>query len=100
MSLVNTTEENFKSEIAEGKVLVDFYADWCGPCQMIAPILEEVAASQDAVKIVKLNVDNAASIAGEYRVMSIPTMILFENGEVKDQKVGVVSKEDILNWIA
>ncbi len=100
MSLVITTEDKFKEEIATGKVLVDFYADWCGPCQMIAPILEEVAKEQDAVKIVKLNVDNAASIAGEYRVMSIPTMILFENGEVKDQKVGVVSKEDILNWIA
>ncbi len=100
MSLVITTEDKFKEEIATGKVLVDFYADWCGPCQMIAPILEEVAKEQDAVKIVKLNVDNAASIAGEYRVMSIPTMILFENGEVKDQKVGVISKEDILNWIA
>lgn len=100
MSLVITTEDKFKEEIATGKVLVDFYADWCGPCQMIAPILEEVAKEQEDVKIVKLNVDNAASIAGEYRVMSIPTMILFENGEVKDQKVGVVSKEDIINWIA
>ncbi len=100
MSIVIATAENFKEEIVTGKVLVDFYADWCGPCQMIAPILEDIASTQDGCKIVKINVDTAQEIAGSYRVMSIPTMILFEDGEVKDQKVGVSSKEDILNWIA
>ncbi len=97
--IVHTTEEKFNEEIKSGKVLVDFYADWCGPCQMLGPILEEVAAEQSDVKIVKLNVDNAQSIAGQYRVMSIPTMILFNDGEVVDQKVGVVAKSDILTWI-
>ncbi len=97
--IVHTTEEKFNEEIKSGKVLVDFYADWCGPCQMLGPILEEVAAEQSDVKIVKLNVDNAQSIAGQYRVMSIPTMILFNEGEVVDQKVGVVAKADILTWI-
>ncbi len=97
--IVHTTEEKFNEEIKSGKVLVDFYADWCGPCQMLGPILEEVAAEQSDVKIVKLNVDNAQSIAGQYRVMSIPTMILFNDGEVVDQKVGVVAKADILTWI-
>lgn len=99
MSLVIKPEE-FKDVINSGKVLVDFYADWCGPCQMLAPILEQLAEEQTDVKIVKLNVDEAQSIAGEYRVMSIPTMILFENGEVVDQKVGVLSKEDISTWIS
>ncbi len=97
--IVHTTEEKFNEEIKSGKVLVDFYADWCGPCQMLGPILEEIAAEQSDVKIVKLNVDNAQSIAGQYRVMSIPTMILFNDGEVVDQKVGVVAKADILTWI-
>lgn len=99
MSLV-IKPEDFKDVINSGKVLVDFYADWCGPCQMLAPILEQLAEEQTDVKIVKLNVDEAQSIAGEYRVMSIPTMILFENGEVVDQKVGVLSKEDISTWIS
>ncbi len=99
MSLVIKSED-FKDVINSGKVLVDFYADWCGPCQMLAPILEQLAEEQTDVKIVKLNVDEAQSIAGEYRVMSIPTMILFENGEVVDQKVGVLSKEDISTWIS
>ncbi len=97
--IVHTTEEKFNEEIKSGKVLVDFYADWCGPCQMLGPILEEIATEQSDVKIVKLNVDNAQSIAGQYRVMSIPTMILFNDGEVVDQKVGVVAKADILTWI-
>lgn len=99
MSLV-IKPEDFKDVINSGKVLVDFYADWCGPCQMLAPILEQLAEEQTDVKIVKLNVDEAQSIAGKYRVMSIPTMILFENGEVVDQKVGVLSKEDISTWIS
>lgn len=99
MSLV-IKPEDFKDVINNGKVLVDFYADWCGPCQMLAPILEQLAEEQSDVKIVKLNVDEAQNIAAEYRVMSIPTMILFENGQVVDQKVGVLSKEDITTWIS
>ncbi len=90
--------EDFEQEIKEGLVLVDFYADWCGPCQVVGPILDEVAKEVDA-KICKINVDNAQEIAGQYRVMSIPTMILFKDGEVVDQKIGVSQKEDIITWI-
>ncbi len=99
MSLV-VKPEDFKDVISKGKVLVDFYADWCGPCQMLAPILEQLATEQTDVKIVKLNVDEAQNIAAEYRVMSIPTMILFEDGKLVEQKVGVLSKEDIITWIS
>lgn len=99
MSVIYTDAEKFNEEIASGKVLVDFYADWCGPCQALGPILEEVASTDIDAKIVKLNVDNAQEIAGQYRVMSIPTMILFKDGELVDQKVGLSSKEDLITWI-
>lgn len=99
MSVIYTDAEKFNEEIATGKVLVDFYADWCGPCQALGPILEEVASTDIDAKIVKLNVDNAQDIAGQYRVMSIPTMILFKDGELVDQKVGLSSKEDLITWI-
>lgn len=99
MSVIYTDAEKFNEEIATGKVLVDFYADWCGPCQALGPILEEVASTDIDAKIVKLNVDNAQEIAGQYRVMSIPTMILFKDGELVDQKVGLSSKEDLITWI-
>lgn len=98
--IIKGTNDNFNEEIKSGKVLVDFYADWCGPCQALGPILSEVAQEQSDVKIVKVNVDDAQEIAGNYRVMSIPTMILFNDGEVVDQKIGAVAKADILTWIS
>ncbi len=93
MAVVYSTDSSFESDIAEGIVLVDFYADWCGPCKMIAPVLEELAPEvSDYAKIVKVNVDECPGVSGEYKVMSIPTLILFKDGEKVDQTVGFQPK--------
>lgn len=90
------TDVNFQKEALESDipVLVDFYADWCGPCKMIAPIVTELAGEYEGVfKIGKLNVDQEQDTAEKYRVMSIPTLIIFKNGEAVDKVVGLVSKQ-------
>lgn len=89
------TDVNFQKEALDSKlpVLVDFYADWCGPCKMVAPIVSELAEEYDGIfKIGKLNIDNEADTAEKYRVMSIPTLMIIKNGEVVDKIVGAVSK--------
>jgi len=80
-------------------VLVDFYADWCGPCKMLAPMVEEISNESDAFEVVKLNVDDAPDLAARYGVMSIPTLIVFKGGEVAGRTVGVQSKANILKLI-
>ena len=96
MSVIHATEESFAQEIASGLVLVDFYADWCGPCKMIAPVLDELATElEGTAKIVKVNVDNCPAVAAEYKVMSIPTLILFKNGEALEKRIGVQSKAEL-----
>lgn len=84
---------------AEGKVLVDFFATWCGPCTMLAPVLEQVADSKPEVKIVKVDVDEEPELATRYKVMSIPTLIVFEKGEVVKKSLGVISKAELLDLI-
>jgi len=89
------TDDNFQTEVLESDklVLVDFYADWCGPCRMMAPIIDELANEyEESVKIGKLNVDENPETTRKYRVMTIPNMIIFKNGEAVDNVVGVVSK--------
>lgn len=94
MSLVNATDSTFESEIKEGVVLVDFWATWCGPCKMIAPVLEELDEEMEGkLKIIKVDVDEYPEIAGKFDVMSIPTLLLIKNGEVKEQAVGFQPKE-------
>lgn len=99
MATVTVTDSNFDSEVlkAQGKVLVDFWASWCGPCRMLGPIIDEIASeNHENLKVCKLNVDENNATAGNYNVMSIPTMIIFENGKAVNKLVGVRPKAEIL----
>ncbi|MEC5422001.1 thioredoxin [Virgibacillus sp. C22-A2] len=100
MAIENVTDQNFAKEVAEGLVLADFWAPWCGPCKMIAPVLEEIDGEmEDKVQIVKLDVDENQETAGKYGVMSIPTLLLFKDGNVVDQVIGFQPKEALVDLI-
>ncbi len=101
MSVKHISEDQFQAEVMDdkGRVLVDFYADWCGPCKMLGPILEEVSGEIDNLKVVKVNVDEAQDLAKKYGVMSIPTVYLFDGGMNAGKFVGVKSKEDVVDFI-
>lgn len=101
MAVVEITKDNFEETVlkADKPVLVDFWAEWCGPCQMMGPIVDEVAEERDDVIIGKLNVDTQPEIALRYNVMSIPTLILFKNGEEAQKSIGLISKEELLELI-
>ena len=100
MAIVQGTDSNFQQEIANGVVLVDFWAAWCGPCKMIAPVLEEVDAEiGNEVKIVKVDVDNNQATAGEYGIMSIPSLLLFVDGELKAKTAGFMPKDALVDFI-
>lgn len=91
--------QNFDLQISSGTTLVDFYADWCGPCKMIAPLVEEIANERTDITVGKVNVDNDPQIAIKYGVQSIPTLIVFKNGEETDRIIGFRPKEDILKML-
>lgn len=99
MSIVHVNEENFRENISNDKVLVDFFATWCGPCKMLSPVLEEIKGDRSELKIVKVDVDESPMLAKEYGVMSVPTLLLFENGELKKRQSGFMPKEMLNNWI-
>ena len=99
MSVLKFDEGNFEEEVlkANGKVLVDFYADWCGPCRMMSPIIDEIAEEMaETVKVGKINVDNNQELAIKYDVMSIPTIMVFENGNPIKTFIGVTDKNEVL----
>ena len=91
-------DENFQEEIKSGLVLVDFYADWCGPCRMVGPIVEEISNEVENLKVIKINVDEREDIAKMYGIMSIPTLILFKEGEINKKQIGFVPKEVLMQW--
>lgn len=97
MAIINGNKNNFK-ELINNKVIVDFYADWCGPCKMLSPVLDKIS-DEENIDIVKINVDNDPELAKEYGIMSIPTIIVFENGEEKNKNIGLCSKQDIKDMI-
>lgn len=98
---VNVTAQNFDEEVLnyKGKVLVDFWAEWCGPCMMLGPIIEEVSEEVDDVKFCKVNCDEARDVALQFGIMTIPNLIVFENGEQVNQSIGYIEKEDVLELI-
>lgn len=101
MAVVHLNKDNFKSEVLDSKglVLVDFWATWCGPCQMLGPVIEEIAGEVTDAKICKLDVDENQELAKEYRVMSIPTLIVFKDGQIAKREVGAKPKDEILQML-
>jgi thioredoxin 1 len=100
-NLAEVTDSNFQAEVIESETatLVDFWAPWCGPCRVVGPVLEEIAAERDDLKIVKLNVDDNQQTAATYQVLSIPTMILFRNGAEAKKIIGAYPKKKILEQL-
>jgi thioredoxin 1 len=99
---VNLDESNFEREVtrSEKPVLVDFWAEWCGPCKLIAPLLDEIAKEKaGSVKVAKVNVDENQSLSSKYNIRAIPSLLFFKNGQLRDQITGMTSKKDLLSRI-
>lgn len=101
MSVLNIDNTNFEAEVLNSskKVLVDFWASWCGPCRMVGPIVEEIANERPDIKVCKINVDEQPELAAKFGIMSIPTLMVFENGKVANQSAGARPKDAILSML-
>ena len=95
--IVKGTKENFKAEVldAQGIVVVDFGANWCGPCKSLIPVLEEVVTEDPNKKIVKVDIDEQEELAAQFKIMSVPTLLVFRNGEVIDKSIGLIQKDEV-----
>ena len=101
MEILKVNSQNFEEEVlkSEKPVLVDFYADWCGPCKMLSPIIDQVAEENEDIKVVKVNVDDAQDLAMKYQVMSIPTLVVIKEGKEINRSVGLIDKNQVVNMI-
>ncbi|MBP3780824.1 MAG: thioredoxin [Selenomonas sp.] len=101
MATTVLTNDNFKAEVLDfsGTVLIDFWAEWCGPCRMLGPVIDEVAAENPQIKVGKVNVDQQQELAAQFGIMSIPTLLVFKNGTKTNESIGLVPKEQVENLI-
>ncbi|GFO84757.1 thioredoxin [Anaerostipes butyraticus] len=101
MSVININKNNFQEEVmnANQPVLVDFWAAWCGPCQMLGPVIEEIAAERNDIKVAKVNVDEQPELASQFQVMSIPTLVVIKDGQIVNKSVGARPKDQILKML-
>ena len=102
MSVITITGENFEKEVLQSDkpVLIDFWAPWCGPCRMVSPVVEEIAGEHPEIKVGKVNVDEQQDLARKYRIMSIPSLYVFKNGEVANKVIGAVPKANIVAMLS
>lgn len=101
MSIVNLTRNNFKTEVMQSDktVLIDFWAEWCGPCRMMSPVIDEVVETLSDVKVCKVNVDEASDLASMFGIESIPTLVVIKNGQTVNKSIGLISKEQVLKLL-